>query len=256
MLRVFPIALVLTHVVLNAQQPMQWEENPQIGVEINGKIDISSQVFQPTSYRPYMILTSAALPVPVLIDLTKRSVSRLKGSDVTVNEYFAHTNGIPNGRASGNYTMKDGASTFKVAGKTVSITVRQTLVGEVSASMILAHSPDYRIRKNNYRPKRQAMDFLKSYRQKTDVIVVFATWCATCKELLPKVMRIFDDAANPAFTMKYIGIAMGGNEPRTAIEKYGHDYPAVIFYRNGREIDRIIADPPGALEDLIVTILK
>lgn len=241
---------------VTAQPAMEWEENPQIGVEINGKIDLNSAIYQPVSYKPYLLLVSKTLKDPVLIDLGQKHVSILKPTDVKTDQGFAKTTGIPSGAASGSYSMKGHSSVFTVKGKKVGITVRQTLVGEVSPAMILAYNPEYGMRMKQYKPKQATIKKLKSHAKKTEVVVMFATWCSTCKVTLPKVMRIFKDVANPNLPVKYIGIAMGGNEPRDAIAKYGHDYPAVIFLQNGKEIQRVIGDPPGAMEDLFVTILK
>jgi thiol-disulfide isomerase/thioredoxin len=250
------IALFITAVPAYAQPSMEWEENPQIGIEVNGKIDLTAQVFQPISYRPFMLLVSKALKAPVFIDLTQRQVSSLKANDVTINQSFATTAGIPSGKSAGSYTMKGQSSVFKVEGKTVALTVRQTLVGEVTPGTILSYNPEYRLRKDRYKPRQSAIRALKAYTKPTEVVVMFATWCSSCKETLPKALRIFQDAANPRFTVRYIGIAMGGSEPRDAIARYGHDYPAVIFIQNGKEIQRVIGDPPGAMEDLFVKILK
>lgn len=241
---------------MSAQTTMDWEENAQIGVEINGTIDLTAEVYQPISYKPFMLLHSKALKSPLLIDLGQKTVAKLKASEVRMDQGFAHTSGVPRGRSSGKYTMKGNASVFKVDGKKISMTVRQTIVGEVSPAMILAYSPEYRLRKKNYKPKISAIKALKAYGEHTEVVVLFATWCSTCKVVLPRALKIFEDAGNPKLSVTYIGIAMGGNEPREVLDKYGHDYPAVIFRQKGKEIDRVIGDPPGAMEDLFVKILK
>jgi thiol-disulfide isomerase/thioredoxin len=85
---------------------------------------------------------------------------------------------------------------------------------------------------------------------------MFATWCSTCKLVLPKVLRVFDDAGNNKFQLRYIGIAMGGGEPQAELERYGHDYPAVILIQNGKELDRIVGEPTVPIEDRIVNILR
>ncbi len=234
----------------------EWEENAQFGVEIGGSIDLSAQVFQPTNYQPFMILTSDALPAPVLLDLAKKRVFLLKTNALKKDGSFLKTDGVPKGKDAGSYAVKGGVTSFKVKGKSVSMIIRQTLVGETARSIILAHSPDYELRMNAYSPKKSAISFLKSYKKKTEVVVMFATWCSTCKIVLPRVLRIFGDGDNPLIHVRYIGIAMGGNEPAAELERYGHDYPAVIVYQNGKEIDRIVGDPPGAIEDAIVNILK
>lgn len=238
------------------QGPLDWEENAEFGVEVAGKIDITAQVFRPTNYQPYLILTSEMLASPVLIDLGKKNVYRLKGGDIDSEGSFIKTSGIPSGKRIGSYSMKGGASTFRVDGKNVSLTVRQTLVGEVQPALILAHSPDYRIRKDAYKPDASSMRFLKAYDKPTKVVVMFATWCSTCKMVLPPVLRVFEDANNKRFDVTYYGIAQGGHEPRQALERYGHDYPAVILIQNGKELDRIVGEPPVPIEKRIVNILR
>ncbi|MFA6234477.1 MAG: thioredoxin family protein [Bacteroidota bacterium] len=237
-------------------QSQEWEENAQFGVEIAGALDLSAQIFQPMNYKPQMILISQKLSAPVLIDLSKKRVIIMKRSAVTIDAGFLKSNGSLAGKDAGSYTVKGGVTTFKVEGKTVTVTVRQTLVGEVAREIILAHSPDYVLRMKKYTPKKNAISFLKSYRKKTDLVVMFASWCSTCKVVLPRILRVLGDANNPQFTVRFIGIAMGGNEPAEELERYGHDYPALIVYQNGKEVDRIIGDPPGAIEDAFVNILK
>ncbi|MBE0643069.1 MAG: thioredoxin family protein [Bacteroidetes bacterium] len=250
------VCLFLTASGVSIANSQEWEENAQFGVEIAGALDLSAQVFQPTNYQPFMILTSEKLAAPVLLDLSKKRVYMLKSSTLKKDGGFLKTSGVPKGSDAGTYAVKGGVTTFKVKGKTVSMVIRQTLVGEVAREIILAHSPDYEMRMKAYKPKQKAIAFLKSYKKKTEVIVMFATWCSTCKIVLPSVLRTFGDGANPQISVRYIGIAMGGSEPAEELERYGHDYPAVIVYQNGKEIDRIIGDPPGAMEDAIVNILK
>lgn len=235
---------------------LEWEENAQFGVEVAGKTDISAQVFQPTNYQPYMILVSKKLKAPVLVDLGRKRVLTINASMVSIDGSFLKTRGIPAGKDAGSYALNGAKTTFKVQGKTISLIMRQTLVGEVDANVLLAHSPDYVLRMKEYKPKKKALAHLSSYKKKTEFVVMFATWCSTCKFVVPKFMRIINDAKNPAFTARYIGIAMGGGEPAAELERYGHDYPAVIVFQNGREVDRIIADPPGAYEDALARILK
>ena len=252
----FLILVFMAFSAVAGTKNLDWEENAQFGVEIAGVSDLDAQVFQPTNYQPYMIMTSKKLGAPVLVDLAKKRVYMLKPSAVKVNGSFMTSSGIPKGSDAGSYALKGGITTFKVKGKTVNLIMRQTLVGDVAREMILAHNPEYALRMKAYKPKKNAISFLSSYKKKTEFVVMFATWCSTCKIVLPSVMRILGDANNTNFSVRYIGIAMGGSEPAAELERYGHDYPALIVFQNGKEVDRIIADPPGAYEDAIVNLLK
>lgn len=255
---IFTFLIIPALLIAQADQgPLDWEENAEFGVEIAGKIDITAQVFRPTNYQPYLILTSGILKTPVLIDLGKKQVLRLKSGDINNTDGdFLKTSGIPRGKSIGSYTLKGGASTFRIDGREVALTMRQTLVGKVQPSLILAHSPDYRIRKDAYKPDATSMRFLKNYGKTTEVIVIFATWCSNCKLVIPPVLRVFDEANNSHLKVTYYGIAQGGGEPREVIERYGHDYPAVILIQNGKEIDRIVGEPPVPIEKRIVNILR
>lgn len=248
--------LFLVSISTAVQAGLDWEEKAEFGVEIAGRIDITAQVFQPTNYQPFLILTSDHLKSPVLIDLAKKRVYSIKKKDIRLDGEFLHTSGIPKGKSVAKYAMKGGASTFKVHGKKVALTIRQTLVGEVNPGIILAHSPDYALRMEQYKPNGKSMQTIKTCKQKTEIVVMFATWCSTCKVVLPQVLRVFEDAANPNLHIRYFGIAQGGSEPREALERYGHDYPAVILLRNGKELDRIIGPTPYPIENAIAKTLR
>ena len=255
--RMFFFALMITLAAVPLQSNnLDWEENAQFGVAIAGKTDLTAQVFQPTNYQPFMILTSKQLPAPVLVDLAKKKVYTLKASTVDIDGSFLKTSGIPKGRPAGSYSLKGATTSFTVQGKRIELVLRQTIVGNVDRDIILAHTPEYELRMKRYTPRKAAIAQLASYKKKTEFVMMFATWCSTCKDVLPKVLRIFGDAKNPAFSVRYIGIAMGGSEPAMELERYGHDYPALIVFQDGKEVDRIIADPPGAYEDAILKILK
>jgi len=236
---------------------LRWDEAPQFVIKVNGKTDISARAFQPEGSKPFMILESKQFKSPLLIDLGKKKVFRLKSSDLKPDgDYALVTKGIPTGSILGEYIFSKGASRFKYSGKSVSIRFKQSLVGKVSKAIILAHSPEYVMLRDSYKAKKSVIRALKKYRKKTHIVVLFATWCPTCKVVLPQFFRIMKDAGNSAFSYEYFGIAMGGSEPFHVLEKYGHDSPSIIFYQNGKEIGRIIGEPPGKLEDSILSYLK
>ena len=92
-------AALFTFAALAQAGSLDWEEKAEFGVTIKGKIDITAQVFQPTNYQPYLILTSEKLKSPVLIDLGKKKVYALKAGDIRVDDSFLHTKGIPKGKS-------------------------------------------------------------------------------------------------------------------------------------------------------------
>jgi len=234
-----------------------WSEAPQFLVEINGKTDLFARVFQPQDYKPYLIIISKGLKQVLLINLTSKEVSAIDPAVFKKKEDVAlYTSGIPKGKKLVSYTVDKGTSVFTAEGKKVGVRIKETLTGEVPLSILLAHSPVYGLLRDAYKPKKSAVDFIKAYKKPVEVVVMFATWCPTCKQMVPRLLRILKDAANPGISPRFIGIAMGGSEPSELLEKYGHDYPAFIFYENGKEKGRIIGMTPNPIEETIAAILK
>jgi thiol-disulfide isomerase/thioredoxin len=257
-MKYIPLLLLLTSMLGSATaQSIDWEEAPQYETAVNGKPDYQCKVFQPSSSRPYLIAQSKLFPDGILIDLGGKKITELGRDDIKPDgEFTIATKGVPKGAFISNYSVKAGVTVFDFKGKSVSIRIRESLVGEVGESMLLAHSPLYRILRDAYKPKKQQLDFLRKYGRKTDFVVMFATWCPTCKKVVPALMRLLKDAANGSFSVRYIGIAMGGSEPSKELERYGHEYPDIIAFRAGREIGRITGEPSGPLENALVALLK
>jgi thiol-disulfide isomerase/thioredoxin len=234
-----------------------WNEAPQFVVEINGKADLYARTFQPQDYKPFLIILSKELKQNLLMNLTSKEVFAIDPSVFKKKEEIAmYTEGIPKGKKLASYKVDRGTSVFAVEGKRVGVRIKETLTGEVPLSILLAHSPVYGLLRDAYTPKKSAIDFLKAYKKPVELVVMFATWCPTCKQMVPRLLRILKDAANANISPRFIGIAMGGSEPRDLLEKYGHDYPAFIFFENGREKGRIIGMTPNPIEETIVAILK
>jgi thiol-disulfide isomerase/thioredoxin len=236
---------------------IMWEEEPQFTVKVDGKLDVSAKIYRPQDNSPFLLYQSDRFKALLLIDLGSKSVRKIEAGDIKKRDDYSRTsNGFPTGSPVGKYTMKSGASVFKYAGKKISIVVKPPLVGEVNKGIILSHSPVYAALRDSYKPKASIIKQLRKHKTATEVVIMFATWCPTCKQILPKFMKIMDEAANKKFSIRYIGIAMGGTQPAEELEKYGHDYPAFIFFKKGKEIGRIIGDPPVALEKSIIDLLK
>jgi len=238
-----------------ADSQITWDEEPQFRVDIDGKLDVSAKIYRPSGNKPYLLLKSEKFKSILLINLSDKSVSEVTESIPARDEYALESKSVPKSKPAGSYSVKSGVTAFKYRGKIVNIKVKETLVGLVTEAIILAHSPEYAVLRDRYKTNAKNIATIKKYSKPVEVVVMFANWCSTCKQPLPKFMKVMRTAQNKNFTIKYIGIAMGGNEPREELDKYGHDYPAFIFYSNGKEIGRIIGDTPGAFERSVADLL-
>ena len=256
---VFPIVALLfvgSPLIAHASGKITWEEEPQFHVEIGGKPDVNGKIYRPDNNSTLLLYISDQFKTPLLINLASKAIKKVSLKDLSVrDEYSYETKGVPGGSKVAKYAMKQGVSVFKYAGKTVSIRVKETLVGEVSEGIILAHSPEYAALRDEYKPNSKYVHIIKKYSKPLKIVVMFATWCPTCKRVVPRFLKIMESAANPNINIEYIGISMGGAEPHDLLEKYGHDYPGFIFFSGGKELGRIVGDPPVPLEQSIADIL-
>jgi thiol-disulfide isomerase/thioredoxin len=237
-------------------QTIEWEEAPQFEVGINGKDDMNAKAYQPTSSKPFMLLLIDKAK-PLLLDLGTKKVSELAAGAVKPGrEYTVNSTGIPKGAVVTSYALKSGATIFTWAGKQISVKMKDALVGEVPLGVLLAHSPVYSLLRDRYKPKKAPIAFINAYAKPVKIVVMFATWCPTCKRVVPHFLRIMQDAANKNFSIRYIGLAMGGSEPRKELEEFGHDYPAFILFRDGKEIGRLVGEPTVTIEEYLVNLLK
>ncbi|MBI5647151.1 MAG: thioredoxin family protein [Ignavibacteriae bacterium] len=238
-------------------QADEWEEAPQFEAEVNGKPDIGVRAFQPSGSKPWLLLVRDKGRSALFLDLSAKKVTVVAAADVSASgDYTVSTKGMPAGKSAGSYTVKSGASSFTFEGKKYAVRMRETLVGEVGLGVLLAHSPIYAALRDAYTPRKAAVEALSRHTKPVDFVVMLATWCPTCKRVVPRFLKVMQDAKNPRFTMRFVGIAMGGSEPRAELEKYGHDYPAIIVYQDGKEKGRIVGEPVSTMEQSILNLVK
>ncbi|NOY05129.1 MAG: thioredoxin family protein [Chlorobi bacterium] len=254
---IIALGLILLGFVPLSADGVIWTEAPQFELLVNGKTDLTARIYQPQQYKPLMLIVSREFKSPILLDLKARTYGEVKMAPVSSSEDISIT--LPDIIKAANpkpYTVTKGVTAFTLAGKSVKIKYKESLVGEVSLGILLAHSPVYKLLRDKYKPNPNDIKKLKQLKKKTDVVCLFATWCPTCKLTVPRFLKIMQLVNKGTYNIRYIGIAMGGSEPAHFLEKYGHDYPAFIFFRNGKEIGRITGNPVRSLEREMYEILK
>jgi thiol-disulfide isomerase/thioredoxin len=109
---------------------------------------------------------------------------------------------------------------------------------------------------HEYCAQRKIINKIRKLDQDYVIVMVLATWCHDSKEQVPRFYRILDEAGIPADVITGIcvdGEKLGGDIP---IDNYKLEYvPTFIFYRNGKEIGRIIETPEVSLEEDMLKII-
>ena len=79
-----------------------------------------------------------------------------------------------------------------------------------------------------------AISLIKNIRQPIEITVFFGTWCSYCKHYLPGFMKSIELAANPAITVRYIGISEDMSEPEALLTADGSR--SLLYRVNGEQL--------------------
>jgi thiol-disulfide isomerase/thioredoxin len=108
----------------------------------------------------------------------------------------------------------------------------------------------------NYEPDANTIKQIKKLRKDVEVVIVFATWCHDTQIQLPRFFRILDEAGFKEDKIMLIGVdtgklAAGADISWLEISRV----PTFVFYKNGREIGRVVEKPSTSLEKDVLMIL-
>ncbi|APQ16695.1 thioredoxin family protein [Maribacter hydrothermalis] len=147
--------------------------------------------------------------------------------------------------------------------KEITIDVKQPyLVGEISILGLSSNSyntwfqPNFESYKTNTGKLERIKEVLKTYQ----VLIFMGTWCGDSKREVPRFIRILKSIDFPMENLKIVALDKSKNSYKKSPqgEEWGLNIrrvPTFIFYKNGREINRIIESPITTLEDDIVKII-
>ena len=105
----------------------------------------------------------------------------------------------------------------------------------------------------DYKPKKEIIQTIKSNLNDYTITAFFGTWCGDSKMELPRFYKILSDAEYPLDRLTVVAVSNkreaykrspGGEEEGLNI----HRVPTFIFYKNGKEVNRIVEHPVQTLE--------
>jgi thiol-disulfide isomerase/thioredoxin len=130
------------------------------------------------------------------------------------------------------------------------------LVGEVPLTTLLVKKKEYAESAAEYTPDSVAVRIVKGRREPAEIMVFFGTWCSTCRKHLPELIRVLEDADNPALTARFIAVDENLTNPRDLIDRFEvHTTPTVVVLAGTREIGRIAGLPKTTMDRDLAAIL-
>jgi len=139
------------------------------------------------------------------------------------------------------------------------VAVSGPISDEITKEKILATGPEWQERYDKYQPEADMVDALKTkLGADMRIDVYLGLWCPDSRNNVPPFIKIIDRLGTGVPVRYY-------NEPRKASKEVKYfveelkveRVPTFIFYKEGKEIGRIIENPKlGMIEDIMEIVFK
>ena len=137
------------------------------------------------------------------------------------------------------------------------------LIGTISLDALSSKSYQkwYTPRYDSY---EVASDVISSFKTKLatyHILVFMGTWCGDSKREIPRFIKILKEADFPLSQLKIVAVDKRRDRYKKSPtgEEWGLDIkrvPTFIFYKNGKEVNRIVESPVKTLENDIAAIIN
>jgi len=130
---------------------------------------------------------------------------------------------------------------------------------EITRDKILATGSQWQQKYDQYRPAQDMLEALKSkLGENVRIEVYLGTWCPDSRNNVPAFIKILD-LLETRVSVRYFDLP---RKPSKDVQYYVEDLkvervPTFIFYRDGKEIGRIVENPKaGMIEDMMDVLFR
>ena len=133
----------------------------------------------------------------------------------------------------------------------------QMLYGEISIQQLYFDYPEWQNIELQYKPDISVTDQLRKIDGNYKVQIFLATWCSDSKNEVPKFFKILKiPNINTIMDVKLFAVDRGKHLDNNLPQENNIEFvPTFIFYKNNREIGRIVETPDISIEQDILDIL-
>ncbi|HZW78339.1 MAG TPA: thioredoxin family protein [Flavobacteriaceae bacterium] len=108
-----------------------------------------------------------------------------------------------------------------------------------------------------YTPDPQVITELKPLIKDIDIVVFMGTWCEDSHRDIPDLYRVLDELEYDESRLTMYAVSDDKSEPAGLVKEYHIiQVPTIIFYKNGKEINRIVEYSIRTLEQDMLDILS
>jgi len=88
------------------------------------------------------------------------------------------------------------------------------------------------------------------------IVMFLGTWCPDSKREAPKLLKLLEAANNPNISLDLYAVNTSMEDGAGLVKTYGiRAVPTMIFFRDGRELGRIIESPATTMENDFLKII-
>lgn len=141
-----------------------------------------------------------------------------------------------------------------------SIAEQEIIFGECTRDFLESYSPFnlyYSDEYRSYTPNIPDKDSATIHLQEIEITIVLGTWCSDSETQVPRFFKVLDESGYNTesidiYCVNREKVSDAGQTDTLMVEKV----PTFIFYRDGKEIGRIVESPEETLEADLLAIIK
>ncbi|HVS02549.1 MAG TPA: thioredoxin family protein, partial [Thermoanaerobaculia bacterium] len=163
---------------------------------VAGKADPAAAMYRSQRGGSAMLVEAPSLPGPVLLSPRARSVERVPAEKIVRNQ-DGSLDLLADAElaAAGSFEIDDGTVSFALDGREVRLEEEPYLLGLHGTEAMLERDPGYAFHAAKYSASPPILRGLKSVAEPVRVRVFFGSWCPSCKQMLPRILRVAEELA-------------------------------------------------------------
>lgn len=109
---------------------------------------------------------------------------------------------------------------------------------------------------NSYKPEEAAFEKIKNNINDYEVKIFMGTWCGDSKREVPKFLKLLDLSDFDMANLEIMGVTRSKTLPDDLQKSFDvHHVPTIIFYKDGKEVNRFVEYPRESFEEDIAKIV-
>ncbi len=132
----------------------------------------------------------------------------------------------------------------------------QELKGKITKEQLYAGAPLFRKNAQKSTPDAVAVKRIGEIAWQLNIVMFLGTWCRDSIREAPKLLKLLEAANNPNISLDLYAVNTSMEDGAALAKRHGiRAVPTIIFFRDGRELGRIIESPATTMEKAFLKIV-